>query len=277
MKDVFEISGAIRSMRGDIPVYRVENEFASLEFSTYGAQVLSWTPKNQKNVLWLSEKAVFQHGKPIRGGIPICWPWFGPVKTPSHGPARVAEWTPIGMAASSNGMTVVEMVYETPDLLACLTLRFGKTLVIQLDTTNLTGDLYSVSEAMHAYFAVSDIANASVSGLDGRSFFNQLTQKREIQSGDVVFSSETDRIYDDCNDLIHLHDKGWNRTIVLERFNSNSCVVWNPWTEKAKRMEDFGDEEYKSMLCLETAHAARDARTLKASETLSFGMRVAIV
>lgn len=277
MKDVFEISGATRVMHGSIPVYRVENEFASLEFSSYGAQILSWTPHGEKNVLWLSKKAFFEPGKPIRGGVPICWPWFGPIKKPSHGPARIASWMPIGMATAPNGMTVVEMVYETSDLLACLTFRFGKTLVVQLDTTNLTGELYSVSEAMHAYFAVSDVANVSVSGLDGRPYYDQLTGRREIQEGDVLVSGEIDRVYDECNDLIHLHDKGWNRTIQLERFNSNSCVVWNPWIDKAKTMADFDDDEYKGMLCLETAHAVRDVRTIKASQTLSFGMRLAIV
>ncbi len=253
----------------------VENEFARAAISVYGGQVISFAPRGCEDVLWMSRECFWQQGKAIRGGVPVCWPWFGahPVDPgkPAHGLARVCNWDIVSIVETSVGGTAVTLVLrdnaETRkiwDYAFCLELvvTVEKTLKMELKTTNAGVESFDITEALHTYFTIGDISRVGIAGFDQCPYFDSLTKQDEIQSGDITFSTETDRIYYSRDALNAIIDPVMKRSIVHRRTNSATSVVWNPWIEKSKRMPDFGDDEFKRMLCLETANVRNDFVTV---------------
>lgn len=246
----------------------IENDFAKAAVALHGGHVLSYTPKGSKDLLWISGKSSFTNGKAIRGGIPVCWPWFGGAGQPAHGLARISNWIQTGHSETAEGETVLNLAFipgfmDYAFLLANLKITVGKSLTVELKTSNNGEDDYQLSEALHTYFAVSEIEKVSVSGMDGTPFTNSLNQTECVQCGDITFTEETDRIYH-TGKASRIIDPGFGRSILIEKTGSESTVVWNPWIEKSKRMSDFGDEEYHGMLCVETANAQKGTLLLKA-------------
>ena len=257
----------------------LNNPTGKATVALHGAHLMSFVPKGQKPVLWMSEKSYFEDGKPIRGGIPICWPWFGghPCDSamPSHGFARISVWEPVAGGKCEDGATFLELALtpglisdelKTNDFLIKLRIEVNEKLSASLIIDNCSDKDLSYSAALHSYFNISDISKITVSGLDGRAFIDTLDDTKHVQKGDITFASETDLTYLDTEDTCIIDDPGFKRKIKVSKSGSRSAVVWNPWDEKAQRMPDFGDAEYHKMVCVETTNAENDARTLAPNE-----------
>ena len=247
---------------------------AHASVALHGAHVLSFLPQDGEPVLWLSKEAIFRDGKAIRGGIPVCWPWFAnhPSETdfPAHGVARTRPWQVVASDASPSLTLELQNSEETwkyfpHEFTLKLQVSLTEKLSVALKIQN-TGDRpFTYSGALHTYFAVSHITQASVKGLDQRPYIDSIdSATRKIQSGPISFAEEVDRIYLETTDDCLVCDAGWNRQIRVAKEGSHSTVVWNPWIAKAQRMADFGDSEYQEMLCVETCNAAHDAITVPA-------------
>jgi len=226
----------------------------------------------------MSKCSDFEVGLPIRGGIPICWPWFGAHPTdpdkPSHGFARRQLWDVLGTAVADDGATSLRLaladcddfrtMWPQPFTLE-LTVTVGTSLRVALTMQNNGTAPVTHTCALHSYFNVANVADVRVRGLAGCAFIDTVEPKpwkRHKQDGPVTFAKETDHVYVDTSVDCLIDDPGLQRTIRVAKQGSRSTVVWNPWITKSARMEDFGDDEYPGMLCVETTNAADDAVTL---------------
>ena len=222
--------------------------------------------------MFLSTKAYYQVGKAIKGGVPICWPWFGADPEgkgrPAHGFVRNRMWEVIETRLGPAGeVTVTLGLNDTPETQAIwpysfqlrLVVTIGDTLKLALITHNTGDQAFTITQAFHTYFSVKDIHHATVSGLDGSSYLDKVDAgKQKQQSGDVKIDSEVDRIYlNVSNDLI-IQDAALNRQIAIKSQGSQTAVVWNPWEKIAKEMADLLDDDYLRLLCVETTNAATD-------------------
>jgi glucose-6-phosphate 1-epimerase len=265
--------------QGGFPTAVIDNDLASATVSLYAGQVLSWRPKTTpQDVLFLSDQAYYQAGKAIKGGVPICWPWFGPDPQgkgrPAHGFARTSAWEVLDTAALDNGATQLVLgltlndqtrALWDGDISAQLDITVGNTLRLALTTHNRGKETIELSQALHTYFAVGDIAQTSVRGLENKTYIDKVdASKHKIQSGALTISAEVDRIYTGVDHAIQIHDAVFNRVIHIHAEGSASAVVWNPWQTVAASMADLGDEDYRHMLCVETANAGPDAVQLAA-------------
>ena len=263
--------------KGDMPIVEIQNEQASATISLQGAHLLSWIPKGEEEVIWLSEDAKFAAGKSVRGGIPICWPWFGAHETnadyPAHGFARTTNWEVLSTEALGNGNTRISLTtqpqLETQAMWPAETtvifqLTIGKKLQMELITHNNGTKPITISQALHAYFKVGDISKVLLYGLDDFKYLDKLKGfKRKHQHGPLHFTKEVDRIYLDTTSDCVIEDKKLKRNIVINKCGSHSTVVWNPWQETAAKMGDLGEEGYKKMLCVESSNAAEDSVTIE--------------
>lgn len=255
------------------PLVHLTDSNAHATLSLYGAQVLSYRPTGQDDVLWLSEDACFREGKSIRGGIPICWPWFGPHPSdstkPAHGIVRHRHWELVELSRQ-DAATCARFKFNTSEnsdvsaLNLELTVTVGKALSVQLTTTNSGAHDVTISSALHTYFAVSDIGDIAITGLEDKPFRDAVNNNRAcLQRGPIRFNGELDRVYQQVERSICIHDPGLERVIHVQGQGSSSAVVWNPWIEKSERLGDMGNDGYRTMVCVETANADQDARTLK--------------
>jgi D-hexose-6-phosphate mutarotase len=261
---------------GGLPVAQVRNAYAAATVSLRGAQVLAFQPHHHDPVLWVSAHSLYQPGKAIRGGIPVCWPWFGPHASdpakPAHGFARTSLWSVLSAAALADGATQVRLRLADDDASYALwphafdlrlVVTVGAELRAVLIARNPGAAPYTYSGALHSYFSVSDIAAISIHGLDGCAYIDKVDgQQRKIQQGPVTIQGETDRVYLNTGETCVIEDPGLDRRITIGKAGSHTTVVWNPWAERARQLADFGDEEYHGMICVETANADGDSVTL---------------
>ena len=278
LNDRFAIDGhvAFEAGPGGLAVARVANGLAEATVAINGAHVMSFQPRGCEPVLWMSASSRFEAGAPIRGGIPVCWPWFGPHPTdadkPAHGFARTSTWTVMETGTGDGGETVVRLGLVDNDrtramwdhafaleLIVTVAARLGVVLAVG----NPGESPFTCGGALHSYFAVSDVADVAVAGLDGCTYIDKLDGAAEkVQDGPVTISAETDRVYVDTTADCVIDDRGLARRIRIAKRGSGTTVVWNPWSAKAARMPDFGDDEFPAMLCIETANAAADTVTV---------------
>lgn len=251
------------------PIAWIRNDACVATIARKGAQVLSWYPQGHAEVLWLSP--VRPPEQPMRGGVPICWPWFGPhpqdPSKPQHGFVRARRWT---VAASSTTAQATELVLKTEttpadaDLWpyqaeACLRIIAGATLRLELTTRNTGSDPFELTQALHSYFRVSDIAQVEICGFEGLAYLDKLdAYARKRQTGPIVIDSEVDRIYLGHTGPAVIRDAALGRGIVVTKSGSASSVVWNPWEERARDFGDIPEKEYRHMVCVETANAGDD-------------------
>lgn len=263
--------------KGGLPVLRIETAAAAGEIYLLGAHVLSWAPTGAEPVLWASERSVFEPGAAIRGGVPVCAPWFGPGKSgdlqPAHGWFRINDWELAGADAAEDGTVSLTFTLDGAEadvpeghptgIRAQYTVVMGRTLDLTLAITS--DEEFELEEALHTYLTVSDVKQVTVEGLDGVRYVDKAPGGRTVnaQQGALTFTRETDRVYATDGDSAVV-DPGMNRRITLTKEGSASTVVWNPWTDKAAAMPDFGDDEWTGMVCLETANALAQAVTLPA-------------
>lgn len=259
----------------------VQNTSATAKIALQGAHLFHYCKTNQEPLLWLSDISYYEQGKAIRGGIPICWPWFGFHKDktlPQHGFARTSMWEFVGSSEPDAKTSSVSFrLQHSDETLKMWNHRFdlelkitiSDSLKLELKTTNLDDKEFTITQALHTYFAVSDISKVSVSGLDKKPYLDALTLKQEIQNGDIFFSSEVDRVYQEVDGELILRDK--NREISIMNSCSYSVVVWNPWVEKTKKMSAMREDAYKNMLCIESSNAYDDAVVIKSDCSHTLG------
>jgi len=260
----------------------IQNRQATARISLQGAHILSWKPKNQTDVIWLSQEANFAAGKSVRGGIPICWPWFGAHQTnqayPAHGFARTVLWQLTKTSAVSDDETEISLKLVTSQLDASYQamwpqattaeyiISIGKKLGLRLITHNHSDQAISIGQALHSYFNVDDISNTAVLGLENKDYLDKtLDFKRNTQHGPVLIEAEVDRIYLQTTEALVIDNK--KRKLSITKQGSATTVVWNPGKEVAEKMGDLGDNGYQKMLCVESANAAEDCRQIAAAES----------
>ncbi|MSR83104.1 MAG: D-hexose-6-phosphate mutarotase [Candidatus Latescibacteria bacterium] len=259
---------------GGLPTVHISDPHAQGMLVLQGAHVLQFQPRGQQPVLWASQHSFYAPGRPIRGGIPLCWPWFGAHPTdatkPGHGFARTSAWEVLGTSAGPTGTSIELGLLPTPATLALwphpfslrLRVLFGAQLEVELHVHNPGDQAFTFSAALHSYFAVSQVSAITITGLEESPYFDKVGGAPLRQEGPVQISAETDRVYQDTTAECHIEDPGLGRRICVAKQGSRSTVVWNPWAAKATRMEDFGDEEYRQMVCVETANAPPDQVTV---------------
>jgi glucose-6-phosphate 1-epimerase len=275
---------------GGLAVVRVTGPAGAAEIYLRGAHLTAWTPAGGAPVIWMSEKSEYTAGIPLRGGVPICFPWFAGHPTdataPSHGFARLAEWQLV--EATEVGADVV-LVFTLTDSGATrasawphrfdarYTVTVGAELALSLTVTNRDDEPVTYEEALHTYLAVADIRRTEVAGLEGAPFTDRLTGPRPAETAPVRFDSETDRIYSATTATTTVTDASTGRTITVAKQGSASTVVWNPWIDKAAAMADFGDDEYTGMVCVETCNIRDDAITLAPGASHELSVRYSVV
>jgi glucose-6-phosphate 1-epimerase len=266
-------SVAVGDGEGGLPRLRVSTRAAQAEVYLHGAHVTSWTPAGHADVLWVSRASWFAPGAAIRGGVPICFPWFGAhptaVQAPSHGFARLLDWALVD--AEDDGADVVLTLRLTDSeptrasawphpFRATYRVTVGAALSLSLDVTN-TGEAVSFEEALHTYYAVRDTRSVTVTGLDQAAYVDRLGGPEPRRQGPepVRFEAETDRIYLDTRATTTVVDPGHGRSITTRKAGSDATVVWNPWSDKARALRDLDDDEWTGMCCVETCNV-RDSR-----------------
>jgi D-hexose-6-phosphate mutarotase len=258
------------------------NAQATATVCTQGAQLTHWQPRSLKfPVTFMSAAAQYSAGKPIRAGIPICWPWFGPHPTdsaqPNHGFARNLVWRAGAAVQLDSGATRLALlltddeksraIWPHPFRLECH-ITVGDLLEIELVTTNTGTKPFVITEALHAYLRIGDIAAIEVLGLDGAQYADSADgSRRKLQAGAVRFAAEVDRVFLDTEASCSIVDSILERRIDISKSGSRSTVVWNPWSQKAGRLSDLGsaasDEgSWRQMVCIESANALDNALTL---------------
>lgn len=249
----------------------VDTEVASGELFLHGAHCTRWQPAGQTAVLWMSQHSYFQPDKPIRGGVPICFPWFGPhahdKNQPAHGSARLKEWELVSIERDASHSVSVQCRTRIEPFDLQYAVTFGKKLTLSL-TTRLPASHAVVErfeDALHTYLFVSDIHQVRITGLESVPYIDKVDgAKLKPAAGSAIeFTGETDRVYANTEDTCVLHDPGWSRRIIVSKRGSCSSIVWNPWIDKSARMPDFGNDEWPGMLCIETANVGTDAVELQ--------------
>jgi glucose-6-phosphate 1-epimerase len=248
----------------------INNALAHATICTYSGQVLSYRPKSEtEDLLFVSEKAYYESGKAIKGGIPVCWPWFGADTEQqgraAHGFVRNRQWYVLGTESLPSGATLVRLGLVDNDetrqiwphsFQLSINITVGRTLKVELFTINSGNEDITISQALHTYFRVGDISEVRVLGLEDRGYLDKLDNSEvKTQSGPVAITGEVDRIYLDVPAELVIDDAALGRKIHIKSDGCSTAVVWNPWVKVARAMADLGDDDYKTLLCVETANA----------------------
>lgn len=294
-----DIPGVFIELHRSLVAVRVDNAVASATVFLQGAQLSHFQPHQQQPVIWCSPTCDYSPGTPLRGGIPLCWPWFGDLnrnpdgvsaktyikEASAHGFARNRDWELLDIEQTTDrqqttlvlGLTLQEG--EVPGWPFATTLRLriqvGSSLQLEFLTHNIGSSTLVYSSALHSYYAVSNIDSVSLDGLDGLEYIDCLRDWTSgHQQGALRIDREVDRIYHNTERDITLIDGGWKRAIHVKSRGSRSAVVWNPWNEKAQRLSQFPDSAYREMMCIETANVDRDCITLQPGESHSLSLEV---
>lgn len=271
LEEKFSIEGEVgfAELENDLVFVTVSNKFADADICLYGAHVTHFRTHKTMDILWMSPDSNFEVGTPIRGGIPVCFPWFGMNKEnpdlPQHGFGRLMYWNMEETQTLPTGETLVRMSlssstetkkYWEYDFYAEVTVIVGKNLTVSLKVENTSEKLFEYGCALHSYFNLSAIENLSVYGLQNTRYFNQLDQNEYIQETETleIKQAETRHYLDTETDCI-LHDPVFNRNIQISKTGSRVTTVWNPWAETCANIGDLPDDAYETFVCLETVNS----------------------
>lgn len=257
----------------------------SIKYTLQGAHIFHWQPSTFADpVLFCSNKALFQAGKAIRGGVPICWPWFGPSQgLPQHGFVRTADWNlnhfdtnelerKIQFSTNEDEATLSLFPYKFHLLLDII--ETNDQLSIALTTTNTDSQPFAITAALHTYFHVGDISEIYLDGLQHHSYYDKIDNHKKVQQQKhLKIEGETDSIYF-TSDTTTINDPILCRTIKIEH-NASSIVIWNPWKEKSKVIVDLEDNDYKKFICIESAFA-EEAKTIQPQQSLTLKQKISL-
>lgn len=280
LEERFGLSGQVsfRPGNGGLPKMVVATAQSEAEIYLHGAHVTHFQRTGEKPMFFMSGLSSFAKGKPIRGGVPVIFPWFGPrADKPSHGFVRLTEWRLIDVKKLPDAeirialrlpREALEREYEG---FQCeYVIKVHDSLELELNIWDESTDHSIAFEScLHPYFSVGDIEQTSIAGLKYTNYHDQLDPESEHfeKSGDLRISEETDRIYFDTQSNIQILDPVFQRRILLEKRGSASTVVWNPWTDKARRLSDLGDDDYRRFVCVEPGNLRRNGLVLAPGQT----------
>ncbi len=282
---------------GELKCWHLSTPHATALIARQGAQVLSYQVFGQPPVVWLSDTAQYVQGQSLRGGIPVCWPWFGDLlrnpqavqsmveqgaANPMHGLVRTIDWQ-LQDARSTATSATLALKLEMPQGLGAwrhaaeleLRVHLSHDLQVSLTTRNRGDAPMVTSQALHTYFAVGDSRQARIDGLEGCSYVDTLEDwQTRVQDGPLSLSGETDRIYTGIDQPLVIHDSVWRRAIHVRASGSRSAVLWNPWVEKSQRLSQFRADAWQDMLCIETARVWDDLQYLAPGESATMGLEI---
>lgn len=283
MNSRFLIPGKAQLLSGNggLELVQIETGSAKAEIYLHGAQITSWQPAGIEEVLFLSDKSSWQEGKAIRGGIPVCFPWFrakpDDSQAPSHGFVRTKEWQLESISAAANdavcarfstGSDFASRKWWPFEFRLEYAMTVGKSLRLELTMINTGSRELRFEEALHTYFRVGDVRRVRVLGLDSVTYLDNRDGNREKQQrGELDLIKQTDNAYRNANGQVEIVDPLMGRSLRTEKMNSNSTVIWNPWSDGARGMADFGVDEWETMLCVEGGNILNSALTLRPEET----------
>jgi D-hexose-6-phosphate mutarotase len=277
----FEIPGRVTFANGSggLPKINITTGRSTAEIYLHGAHLTGFQKNGEPPLLFMSGKSWFAPGKPIRGGVPICFPWFGPrAGDVMHGFARITEWNLIETAATPDGGVTVRFRLPAtaanaawPAYRAEFVVTITDQLAMELMATNESADRnFDFENCLHTYLAISDINQVSIAGLQGAPFDDFAAGAggtRKVENDSVLcITKETNRVYPDSSSTVEIHDKKFQRTIRVGKFNSHSTVVWNPWTTQ-KMPDDFDPAEHKHMVCVESGNLKQNKISLPPGKT----------
>ena len=287
----FGIPGIARVVDGNggLTKVAVRTPAASGEIYLHGGQVTSWTPAGQPDVLFVSAASRWEAGRAIRGGIPVCFPWFGnkagDPTAPAHGFVRSKGWTLDAIDQTDAGV-VVRVATESDeqtqaqwpfDFRLVLRATFGESLNLALEVSNTGTTPQTIEEALHTYYTIGDATTVRVTGLDGAHYLDKVDSGRErVQAQDITVTAETDRVYVNTASAVDIDDPTLRRRIRVDKARSQSTIVWNPWIEKARAMADLQDDDWTRLICVETANVSPDAVTLQPGGQHVMSLTVAV-
>ena len=249
--------------QGGLTRLDIHTRWSQAELYLHGAHVTHFQKHGEPPLLFLSEASRFEAGHPIRGGIPLVFPWFGPRPgLPAHGFARFNAWLLERISFTDAGECQVALrLPRLPEWMAGrpyaaeYVVTVGRELGLELKILNESPhNEFEFEACLHTYFAISDIGQVKLTGLHGATYRDALQENavKSEKAESITIGAEVDRLYQDTSTTVTIHDPGFKRRITVEKSGSQSTVVWNPWIAKAKRMPDFGDEEYQKMVCVES-------------------------
>jgi len=275
------IAGMARVVAGQGNLLKVEitARAAAAEIYLHGAHVTSWQPAGSEEIIFVSKQSRWEDGRAIRGGIPVCFPWFrgkaDNPQAPAHGFVRTRAWE-LSSIEEEQGSVVVTLSTESDEasrhwwpyefrLVHRITV--GAELKLELIVTNTGATSLQFEEALHTYHRVGGVKEVRVAGLDGATYLDNMDGNREkLQSGDVMLTRQTDNAYLNTGDAAEVIDPVLGRRIRTEKKNSLTTVVWNPWQEGAKALADLDDDEWQQMVCVEASNILANAVRLAPGE-----------
>lgn len=270
--DAFEIPGQLSIVpgKGGLTTLQIETPSSVAEIYLHGAHVTHYQKRGEDPILFVSDASHFIPGKPIRGGVPVIFPWFGARKSDVfHGFARTMDWELAQTSLLENGAVQVRL--SLPGMAAAaaeLIVTIADLLTIELAVTCTDGRNFTFENCLHTYFLVGDIHQTEIVGLQGTQYRDQLLAANVMDDEPSIrFTDETDRIYQNTEAAVQIIDPALGRVIHVRKSGSKSTIVWNPWVEKSHRMPDFGDKEYPSMVCVESGNVREYAVNLAHGET----------
>ncbi|MBK9586596.1 MAG: D-hexose-6-phosphate mutarotase [Alphaproteobacteria bacterium] len=263
-----------------LPLLEIRSSDIYATIALLGAQILECSIRG-KNLLWLSPKAKYESGKPVRGGIPLCAPWFGihpdPAK-PKHGFVRNRLWTLENISKSHNSITLLLSLTHGPDTIFPHAFRMeysitiAQTLSLQMEIRNTGTDAMPFNWAFHSYHPVSDLSTASVTGLEDLTYLDATDNfARKTQIGPILFSAEVDRVYENVPENQTLNTAP---AIEISASNCPSAIIWNPGPELAKGMDDVGEENYQGFVCVERGAVHGNTLTLPSDQSYTAKLKI---
>ncbi len=277
MGRIMKLSPSVSIEQSDsgLEYINIASDFCSAKIFLQGAQLTEFTPSGKKPLIWVSSEEDYQKGKSIRGGIPICWPWFGVNPNPDwpiHGVARTSLWRADEVSEQDKEirvsltlpMTQVDETYWPYKSTLKVVFILTHKLEVRLTTTNLSDQTITFSQALHTYFPTPAIEETKVDGLQGSKFI-EFGEGPFDQNELVGFARETDMVYTQAVETQKIITP--DGIIEVGRENSSSCVLWNPWIDKSKRLSNFADDEYHTMLCLEAANVMDDSAVIEPGQS----------
>lgn len=293
------LPGITIELHKELLAVQVNNAQASATVFLQGAQLTHYQRHGEAPVIWCSEHCDYRQGQSLRGGIPVCWPWFGDIdrnpaavqqqlagidsSVPAHGLVRNRDWqlTAIDVIDNDHTEILFELTLAADEIplwpYAChlqLRLTIGAQLSVQFTVSNHSPATLHYCSALHSYFAVSAINQVTVQGIDNMPYIDCLDNwQQHQQTGPLRIDQEIDRLYSTGGQPITLHDAG-QRELTISTEGSNSSVIWNPWIDKSTRLGQFAQSDYQHMLCIETANALEDCVQLAPGQTHSLQLTI---
>lgn len=278
----------IENQENHLDIMVIDNPYCYAEISLQGAQVLQFYSKSkQKHILWCADEDTFKENKAIRGGIPLCFPWFGAHKDnkalPSHGFARQSVWQMTQVIAQSSGENIITFsLSDSPSTRNLwdyafkleMKMTFAEMFSIDLSVHNRDTKPFFYAFALHTYYAVSDINNIKIKGLGDCHFIDQLNSDlpQQVEDQPIQINQEIDRVYQDVQGSFELHDQ--HQITQIKSMQCNSAVVWNPWQQKASRLGDLKDNQWRKFVCIENGQIDQHREQLDAGQSKHYRLEI---